>query len=173
MFSKVHVLTNHNEGPMNIPYLNSCLYEIGQLSFVKYIRLPVTMTTFQKQISCRITTLGHPTPIYSKMRNYQTLNPATGRLVESFPEISDAETQAALSRAHNRFSDDWKFHRITDRAQVVARAAVTMRARAEELAGLITIEMGKLIGESLLEVELSTAILEYYATQAEEFLRIR
>ena len=48
-----------------------------------------------------------------------------------------------------------------------------MRARVEELAGLITIEMGKLIGESLLEVELSTAILEYYATHAEEFLRIR
>jgi succinate-semialdehyde dehydrogenase/glutarate-semialdehyde dehydrogenase len=119
------------------------------------------------------TTLGHPTPIYSKMRNYQTLNPATGRLVESFPEISDAETQAALSRANNRFSDDWKFHRITDRAQVVARAAVIMRARAEELAALITLERGKLIGESLLEVELSAAILEYYATHAEEFLRVR
>ena len=119
MFSKEHVLTNHNEGPMNIPYHNSCLYDIGQLSFVKYIRLPVTMTAFEKTNLMQNTTLGHPTPIYSlnsKMRNYQTLNPATGRLVESFPEISDAETQAALSRAHNRFSDDWKFHRITDRA---------------------------------------------------------
>jgi succinate-semialdehyde dehydrogenase/glutarate-semialdehyde dehydrogenase len=48
-----------------------------------------------------------------------------------------------------------------------------MRARAKELAGLITLEMGKLIGESLLEVELSAAILEYYVTHAEEFLRIR
>jgi succinate-semialdehyde dehydrogenase/glutarate-semialdehyde dehydrogenase len=33
--------------------------------------------------------------------------------------------------------------------------------------------MGKLIGESLLEVELSATILEYYATHAEEFLRTR
>jgi succinate-semialdehyde dehydrogenase / glutarate-semialdehyde dehydrogenase len=48
-----------------------------------------------------------------------------------------------------------------------------MRARAEELARLITLEVGKLIGESLLEVELSAAILEYYATHAEEFLKVR
>lgn len=122
------------------------------------------------------TTLGQLTPIYSlnsKKRNYQTLNPAMGRLVESFSEISDAETQAVLKRAHNRLSEDWNFHRVTDRAQVVARAAVIMRARAEELAGLITLEMGKLVVKSLLEVELSASILEYYTTHAEDFLRIR
>jgi len=45
-----------------------------------------------------------------------------------------------------------------------------MRARSEELAGLVTLEMGKLIAEARGEVELSVAIINYYANHGEEFL---
>jgi succinate-semialdehyde dehydrogenase/glutarate-semialdehyde dehydrogenase len=45
-----------------------------------------------------------------------------------------------------------------------------MRAQAPHLAHLITPEMGKLMPESLSEVELSASILDYYAFHAEKFL---
>jgi succinate-semialdehyde dehydrogenase/glutarate-semialdehyde dehydrogenase len=57
-----------------------------------------------------------------------------------------------------------------DRALIVARAAAILRTRVEEFAQLATVEMGKLIGESRGEVQLSADILDYYATNAERFL---
>ena len=107
------------------------------------------------------------------MRNYQSLSPTTGKLVKEFPEISDTEVQDALDKAHNRYENDWRFRSVTERASVVGRAAAIMRSKAEELAGYITLEMGKLIDQSRSEVELSAAILEYYATHAEQLLKTR
>ena len=45
-----------------------------------------------------------------------------------------------------------------------------MRERPEEFAKLITLEMGKLLAQSMGEVALSAAILDYYAQNAEAFL---
>ena len=45
-----------------------------------------------------------------------------------------------------------------------------MRAHADDFAKPVTLEMGKLIGESLGEVALSADIIDYYATNAERFL---
>jgi succinate-semialdehyde dehydrogenase / glutarate-semialdehyde dehydrogenase len=53
---------------------------------------------------------------------------------------------------------------------VLARAAALMRERSQAMAELITLEMGKLIPQSLGEVALSAAILDYYAEHAEAFL---
>jgi succinate-semialdehyde dehydrogenase / glutarate-semialdehyde dehydrogenase len=53
---------------------------------------------------------------------------------------------------------------------VLARAAALMRERSQELAALATLEMGKLIQQSLGEVALSAAILDYYAEHAEASL---
>jgi len=106
-------------------------------------------------------------------RNYQTLNPATGKLLKEFPEISDVEVQLALDVAQDRYEKDWRFRPVAERARVVAKVAALMREKIDELAGYITLEMGKLIDQSRAEVELSAAILEYYATHAEEFLKTR
>ena len=48
-----------------------------------------------------------------------------------------------------------------------------IRDRKESLARLATIEMGKRIAESRGEVEISAAILDYYAKNAEKFLAPR
>ena len=45
-----------------------------------------------------------------------------------------------------------------------------MRARVDEFARLVTLEMGKLIGEARGEVALSADIIDYYAKNAERFL---
>ena len=53
---------------------------------------------------------------------------------------------------------------------MLGRAAAILRERPEEFAKLITLEMGKLLAQSLGEVALSAAILDYYAQNAEAFL---
>ena len=52
----------------------------------------------------------------------------------------------------------------------MSSAAAILREKAEEYAGYITLEMGKLIGVSQAEVQLSASILDYYARNAERFL---
>jgi succinate-semialdehyde dehydrogenase / glutarate-semialdehyde dehydrogenase len=101
--------------------------------------------------------------------SYQSINPYNGELVKSFEEHSDQQLETAIATASTCFESWGKLH-FKERATIVSRAAAIMRERTDELARLITLEMGKLIAESVGEVKLSADILEYYATHAERFL---
>ncbi len=101
---------------------------------------------------------------------YQTINPYDGKTVQTFEELSDAQLEARLKAASHCFESNWRHTSFAERKTVLSRAAALMRERSQELAGLITLEMGKLIQQSLGEVALSAAILDYYAEHAETFL---
>ena len=101
---------------------------------------------------------------------YQSTNPYNGEVVKTFDEISDAQLQAKLTAAHECYEQVWRQQSFAQRKAVLARAAALMRERAQQFAELITLEMGKLIPQSLGEVALSAAILDYYAEHAEAFL---
>jgi succinate-semialdehyde dehydrogenase/glutarate-semialdehyde dehydrogenase len=106
-----------------------------------------------------------------KRMAYQTVNPATGEVLEVYPNISDGELAALLARAHDCYEKDWRRRPVADRARVVAAAAAKLRANAEEYAQYVTLEMGKLIAQARGEVQLAADILDYYAQRAADFLR--
>ena len=101
---------------------------------------------------------------------YQSTNPYDGKVVQSFDEINDAQLEARLKTASACFENDWRARSFADRTVILKRAAALMRERAPKFAALITLEMGKLIAQSVGEVQLSAAILDYYADHAEAFL---
>jgi succinate-semialdehyde dehydrogenase/glutarate-semialdehyde dehydrogenase len=101
---------------------------------------------------------------------YATVNPATGEELQQFPQIADDELERLIERANDAF-ERWRALPAAERAAVVGRAGDLMRERAEELAQLITLEMGKLIAESRGEVKLSAAILRYYGKNGPDFLK--
>ena len=100
---------------------------------------------------------------------YQSINPYNAEVLQSFKEVSAAELEEKLAAASSCF-DLWAKKTYADRAKVLTRAAAIMRERPEEFAKLITLEMGKLLAQSMGEVALSAAILDYYAQNAEAFL---
>jgi succinate-semialdehyde dehydrogenase/glutarate-semialdehyde dehydrogenase len=102
---------------------------------------------------------------------FKTVNPATGELVRSFEEISDRDLELVLGTAHKAYETDWRLRPVAERARIVSRAAATLRERADEYAGYLTLEMGKRIAESRAEVATSAAILDYYAKKAESYLK--
>jgi succinate-semialdehyde dehydrogenase/glutarate-semialdehyde dehydrogenase len=104
---------------------------------------------------------------------YQTINPATGLTVQTYPDISDADLENVLATAQACYETDWRHRSVADRARIVSGAATKLRENAEEYARYITLEMGKLIGTARAEVALSADILDYYATHAEAFLNPR
>jgi len=101
--------------------------------------------------------------------SYQSINPNDGKVTKTFPELTDAQLETAISTAAKCF-ETWRTKTYAERATVVAKAASLMHTRADEFARHATLEMGKRINESRGEVEFSSQILAYYAKNAERFL---
>jgi len=89
-------------------------------------------------------------------------NPATGEEIERFPFQSSAEIEQVLSSADAAFKI-WRAQSVTERAAVYTRLAATLRARIDEIAPVITREMGKITKEARGEVEKCAATAEWYA----------
>ncbi len=98
--------------------------------------------------------------------SYRSVNPATGEVLKTFTEHTDQEMMDALATADKAFVS-WAARPIEERAKTISRAAQLLLERKSKLA---TLEMGKRIAESRGEVELSAAILQYFAEHAAEFL---
>jgi succinate-semialdehyde dehydrogenase / glutarate-semialdehyde dehydrogenase len=101
---------------------------------------------------------------------YQSINPLNGELLQKFDQHTDAQMESALAKADSTFQNVWSKASFRDRAKVVGKAASLMLERKEQLARLAAIEMGKRISEGRDEVEMSAAILQYFADRAEGFL---
>jgi succinate-semialdehyde dehydrogenase / glutarate-semialdehyde dehydrogenase len=100
---------------------------------------------------------------------YRSVNPATGEVLKTFTEHTDQEVMDALAKADSAFLS-WAARPIAERVKIIARAAQLLLERKSELATLATLEMGKRIAESRGEVEVSAAILQYFADNAATFL---
>jgi succinate-semialdehyde dehydrogenase/glutarate-semialdehyde dehydrogenase len=100
---------------------------------------------------------------------YQSVNPYNGKILKTFKELTDQQLEQALKTAATGFVI-WRCMTFAQRAAVAAKAAAIMRARMDEFARPVTLEMGKLIAEARGEVALSADIIDYYARNAERFL---
>ncbi|WP_020391268.1 NAD-dependent succinate-semialdehyde dehydrogenase [Kribbella catacumbae] len=93
---------------------------------------------------------------------YAVTNPATGELIEEVPNATAEEVQAAIERVHGGYRA-WRRRSVAERAAIVKRAAVLFAERADELAAIMTLEMGKRINEGRGEVGIVVDIFNYYA----------
>ena len=101
---------------------------------------------------------------------YRSVNPATGEVITTFANHTDAELQSALSVAHALYKSDWSNGPIQPRIEVLSRLADLLDCRTEELARVLTQEMGKRISEARSEVQLTAEIARFYAANAATFL---
>ena len=99
----------------------------------------------------------------------ESINPANGRLLATVEDWREARLEVALAAAA-RAMPAWAETPIERRCALLGEAAAVLRARQDELARLITLEMGKLIGEARAEVDKCALGCEYYAAQAPGFL---
>ena len=93
-------------------------------------------------------------------------DPATG---ETIAEVADATKQDALDAlgaAHEAQSGDWRASGPRERADILRRAYELVTERSDDLALLMTLEMGKPLAESAAEVAYGASFLRWYAEQA-------
>ncbi|WP_028267822.1 NAD-dependent succinate-semialdehyde dehydrogenase [Arthrobacter sp. MA-N2] len=105
---------------------------------------------------------------------FRVLNPANGELLAEFPETTPAQLEEAVVSARSAF-ELWgattaEGPGIQRRSVVLQRASELLLERKDELALLGTEEIGKLLSESVAEVELCAEIFAYYAENGPAFL---
>ena len=101
---------------------------------------------------------------------YQVVNPATGQLEREYPTATDAEISEILGRAERGYAS-WRRSPKAERADILRRVAQLYADRADELAAIITREMGKTTAEAQGELEFTVGIYRYYADHGPELLK--
>jgi succinate-semialdehyde dehydrogenase/glutarate-semialdehyde dehydrogenase len=102
----------------------------------------------------------------------QLINPATEEIIESSPFHTPAEVERILSAATAAFAR-WRHMPIPARAERMRQAGKLLRERAESLAKLMAMEMGKPIVAGEAEAEKCASACEHFAEHAAEYLAPR
>lgn len=75
-------------------------------------------------------------------------NPATGEVITVVQGGGEAEVNAAVQAAHAAFENDWRWRPPRDRGALLNECAKLLRAHADELALLESIEVGKPVNQA-------------------------
>lgn len=92
------------------------------------------------------------------------LDPTTGDVLGQYPVATEADIDRALAAAQRGF-DVWRKTPAFERAKVLRKVADVMRANTEELARLVTLELGKPWKEAVAEVEQAAGMWEWAAEE--------
>ena len=99
----------------------------------------------------------------------QSNNPYSNELIKEYPEMSSSEIDEIIKSADITFNN-WKNVGFNERAKLMKNAAAVLNDKKNQLAKLMTLEMGKPILQSYAEVEKCAWVSEYYSENAEQFL---
>ncbi|MBN2427567.1 MAG: NAD-dependent succinate-semialdehyde dehydrogenase [Deltaproteobacteria bacterium] len=101
----------------------------------------------------------------------ETVNPATGKLVKRFEEWTLEKTLMELEKTARAWPT-WANRSFPERAAVLFRTAEVLRQKKEQLAQIMTLEMGKPVAEGRAETEKCAWVCDYYAENGEKFLAL-
>ena len=97
-------------------------------------------------------------------RTLPVRNPATGQEIGRVAHAGLPDLDAALDAARDGFVV-WRETPPAERCRVMRRAAGLLRERAADIAGLLTREQGKPVGEATIEVNAAADIIEWFAEE--------
>jgi len=97
-------------------------------------------------------------------RTIPVLNPATEEQIGTVAHAGTEDLDRALAAARKGF-EAWRKVSPYDRAKVMRKAADLMRARADDIARLMTLEQGKPLAQSRIEAMLAGDIIDWFAEE--------
>lgn len=99
----------------------------------------------------------------------QSINPVNNEVVKTY-EAHSANGIEKIINAVDKTWSHWKSTSFMHRAHLMQNLAGLLRAKKEELALLMALEMGKVKAEGMAEIEKCAWVCDFYATNAENFL---
>jgi succinate-semialdehyde dehydrogenase / glutarate-semialdehyde dehydrogenase len=101
---------------------------------------------------------------------FKSVNPFDQVLVAEYPPHNQKEIDEKIQSAVRCFKS-WRSETFATRSLAMKRAAGVLRNNKEKYARLISLEMGKILSESRAEVDKCASACEFYAENAEAFLK--
>jgi len=101
-----------------------------------------------------------------KRRVHRVVNPATEEVLGDLPLADTADLDRALAAARRGFAL-WRDAPAQQRAAVLTGAARLMLERKEEIARIATLEQGKTLAESRIEVMMNVGLFNFYAGECQ------
>src|SRR5215470_2439749 len=98
-----------------------------------------------------------------------SINPATGEKLKDFPVFDEAEIEKRLQCAEHAFFH-YRRQPFEKRTQLMMAVASLLHDEKDELARIITLEMGKLFRAAMEEVGKCARACRFYAENGERFL---
>jgi len=98
-----------------------------------------------------------------------TVNPASGETVKTYDEMSEADLERALAAAAAAAAS-YRLTGFDDRAEWMRRAAGILDSEQDQIAAMMTTEMGKTLVAARQEVAKCATACRYYADHAAGFL---
>ncbi|MGB9663117.1 MAG: aldehyde dehydrogenase family protein [Moorellaceae bacterium] len=102
----------------------------------------------------------------SSLSRKPIINPATLEPIGTLPEAGETEIRLALNAAERAYRE-WSRISPARRGEMLHRAASEVRARADSMARLLTMEQGKPLAEAREEVKAAAQALDYYAEEGQ------
>ena len=99
-----------------------------------------------------------------------SINPANGQVIQSYQPHTSEEVSKIIAGTHQAW-EKWRETPYSFRSKLLLAAAKILRSRKEELAILMALEMGKPLQGGQAEIEKCADVCEYYAKNAEQFLK--
>jgi succinate-semialdehyde dehydrogenase/glutarate-semialdehyde dehydrogenase len=101
---------------------------------------------------------------------FKSVNPFSQEIMSEHEVLTNVQVNQKLELAEKAFKN-WRNTSFQERADKMKKLANILRENKEELGLLITNEMGKIISESIAEVEKSAGNCDFYAENAEKMLK--
>ncbi len=98
-------------------------------------------------------------------RTFDVSNPATGEIVATLPDLNRAETARAIAAAHGA-QKDWAKRTAKERGVVLRKLYDLMVSSADDLATILTMEMGKPLAEARGEILYGASYVEWFGEEA-------
>lgn len=96
--------------------------------------------------------------------NLEVFNPATGEVIETVAKGEEQQTNLAIDSAKEDLAT-WSKKTAKERSNYLNKVAEILRYRIDNIAEVITKEMGKPLQESKTEISLAIDYLEWYAEE--------
>jgi succinate-semialdehyde dehydrogenase / glutarate-semialdehyde dehydrogenase len=103
---------------------------------------------------------------------FQTINPATGEVIQTYSEMTFAEVEKILAKTEHAFLD-WRLRNFAERAKCIRKMVELLHKNKQQYAKLMTEEMGKPLPDAVKEIDKCAWACEHFAEHAEEYLKPR
>jgi succinate-semialdehyde dehydrogenase/glutarate-semialdehyde dehydrogenase len=102
----------------------------------------------------------------SGSKSQDVVNPSTSKPIGQLGHASRGDLDQAIAAADKGFKQ-WRRVSAFERGKVLRKAADLVRARADEIAKVLTLEQGKVLAEAKMEVISGADIIDWYAGEGQ------